>query len=57
MGRVFKYLGDEGVREDEMKRAMISMPFTPGIVELFKLVKRTRINLTALLFQIQIQSS
>eukprot|EP00069_Balaena_mysticetus_P022614 bmy_14272T0 len=40
MGRVFKYLGDEGVREDEMKRAMISMPLTPGVVELLNFIRK-----------------
>ncbi|TEA33036.1 hypothetical protein DBR06_SOUSAS32910001, partial [Sousa chinensis] len=40
MGRVFKYLGDESVREDEMKRAMISMPFTPGVVELLNFIRK-----------------
>ncbi|XP_058912945.1 pyridoxal phosphate phosphatase PHOSPHO2-like [Kogia breviceps] len=40
MGRVFKYLGDEGVREDEMKRAMVSMPFTPGVVELLNFIRK-----------------
>ena len=42
MGRVFKYLGDEGVREDEMKRAMISMPFTPGMVELLNFIRKNK---------------
>lgn len=42
MGRVFKYLGDKGVREDEMKRAMISMPFTPGMVELLNFIRKNK---------------
>ncbi|XP_069327597.1 pyridoxal phosphate phosphatase PHOSPHO2 [Eulemur rufifrons] len=42
MGRVFKYLGDKGVREDEMKRAVTSMPFTPGMVELFNFIRKTK---------------
>ncbi|XP_049743351.1 pyridoxal phosphate phosphatase PHOSPHO2 [Elephas maximus indicus] len=42
MGRVFKYLGDKGIREDEMKRAMTSMPFTPGMVELLNFVRKNR---------------
>ncbi|XP_053453846.1 pyridoxal phosphate phosphatase PHOSPHO2 [Nycticebus coucang] len=42
MGRVFKYLGDKGVREDEMKRAVTSVPFTPGMVELFNFIRKNK---------------
>ncbi|XP_074001534.1 pyridoxal phosphate phosphatase PHOSPHO2 [Numenius arquata] len=34
MGRVFAYLGDNGVKEDEMKRTMTTIPFTAGMVDL-----------------------
>lgn len=42
MGRVFQYLGDEGVREDEMKRTVTSMPFTPGMVELLNFISKNK---------------
>lgn len=42
MGRVFKYLGDEGVSENEMKRAVTSIPFTPGMVELFNFIRKNK---------------
>ncbi|XP_006867087.1 PREDICTED: pyridoxal phosphate phosphatase PHOSPHO2 [Chrysochloris asiatica] len=42
MGRVFRYLGDKGVREDDMKRVVTSMPFTPGMVELLNFVRKNR---------------
>lgn len=42
MGRVFKYLGDKGVREDEMKRAVTSMPFTSGMVELLNFIRKNK---------------
>lgn len=42
MGRVFKYLGDEGVKEDEMRRTVISMPFTSGMVELFSFLRMNK---------------
>ncbi|XP_039104755.1 pyridoxal phosphate phosphatase PHOSPHO2 [Hyaena hyaena] len=42
MGRVFKYLGDEGVREDEMKRTVTSMPFTLGMVELLNFIRKNK---------------
>uniref|UniRef100_A0A8C7EW31 Pyridoxal phosphate phosphatase PHOSPHO2 n=1 Tax=Neovison vison TaxID=452646 RepID=A0A8C7EW31_NEOVI len=35
-------LGDEGVREDEMKRAVTSMPFTLGMVELLKFIRKNK---------------
>ncbi|KAM6129966.1 LOW QUALITY PROTEIN: pyridoxal phosphate phosphatase PHOSPHO2 [Pterocles gutturalis] len=34
MGRVFVYLGDNGVKEDEMRRTMTTIPFTVGMVDL-----------------------
>ncbi|KFR10275.1 Pyridoxal phosphate phosphatase PHOSPHO2 [Opisthocomus hoazin] len=34
MGRVFVYLGENGVKEDEMKRTMTTIPFTAGMVDL-----------------------
>ncbi|XP_021255499.1 pyridoxal phosphate phosphatase PHOSPHO2 isoform X2 [Numida meleagris] len=34
MGRVFVYLGDSGVQEDDMKRIMTAIPFTAGMVDL-----------------------
>ncbi|XP_004460849.2 pyridoxal phosphate phosphatase PHOSPHO2 [Dasypus novemcinctus] len=42
MGRVFKYLGEEGIREDEMKNVMASMPFTPGMLELLNFIRRNK---------------
>ncbi|OBS70954.1 hypothetical protein A6R68_00511 [Neotoma lepida] len=42
MGRVFKYLGDEGVKEDEMRRAVTSMPFTSGMLELFTFLRKNK---------------
>nr|XP_004651991.1 pyridoxal phosphate phosphatase PHOSPHO2 [Jaculus jaculus] len=40
MGRVFKYLGEEGVKAEEMKRAVTSMPFTFGMAELFSFIRK-----------------
>ncbi|KAK2532540.1 Phospho2 [Columba livia] len=34
MGRVFVYLGDNGIKEDEMERTMTTIPFTAGMVDL-----------------------
>ncbi|KAM6177747.1 pyridoxal phosphate phosphatase PHOSPHO2 [Rhynchocyon petersi] len=42
MGKVFKYLGEKGIREAEMKRAVISIPFTPGMVELLTFIRKNR---------------
>ncbi|XP_036900403.1 pyridoxal phosphate phosphatase PHOSPHO2 [Sturnira hondurensis] len=42
MGRVFQYLGDEGVREDEMKRTVTSMPFAPGMGELLNFIRKNK---------------
>ncbi|XP_069472268.1 pyridoxal phosphate phosphatase PHOSPHO2 [Ambystoma mexicanum] len=38
MGRVFKYLGDQGIRQEEMKRVMTAIPLTTGMSELLKFV-------------------
>ncbi|XP_077024683.1 LOW QUALITY PROTEIN: pyridoxal phosphate phosphatase PHOSPHO2-like [Tamandua tetradactyla] len=42
MGRVFKYLGEEDVREDEMKRPVVAMPFTPGMLELLNFIRKDK---------------
>ncbi|NXC50089.1 PHOP2 phosphatase, partial [Penelope pileata] len=34
MGRVLAFLGDSGVREDDMRRTMTAIPFTAGMEEL-----------------------
>ncbi|XP_075465239.1 pyridoxal phosphate phosphatase PHOSPHO2 [Ascaphus truei] len=38
MGRIFTYLGEQGIREDEMKRIMIAIPYTPGMTELLHFI-------------------
>lgn len=38
MGRVFRYLGDSGVREEEMKRTMTTIPFTDGMKDLLDFI-------------------
>lgn len=38
MGRVFRYLGDSGVREEEMKRTMTTIPFTEGMKDLLDFI-------------------
>ncbi|XP_030065564.1 pyridoxal phosphate phosphatase PHOSPHO2 [Microcaecilia unicolor] len=38
MGRVFHYLGDQGVRANEMKKMMTAIPFTAGIHELLDFI-------------------
>lgn len=38
MGRVFKFLGDSGIGEDEMKRTMLTIPFTGGMKDLLEFV-------------------
>ncbi|XP_020645116.3 pyridoxal phosphate phosphatase PHOSPHO2 [Pogona vitticeps] len=40
MGRVFRYLGDNGVREEEMKRTMTTIPFTAGMKELLDFIRK-----------------
>lgn len=42
MGRVFKYLGDEGVIEDEMKRVVILMFFILGMVEFLNFIRKNK---------------
>ncbi|KAJ7345663.1 hypothetical protein JRQ81_001613 [Phrynocephalus forsythii] len=38
MGRVFRYLGDNGIREEEMKRTMTAIPFTAGMKDLLDFI-------------------
>ncbi|KAM6465521.1 pyridoxal phosphate phosphatase PHOSPHO2 isoform 2-T6 [Liasis olivaceus] len=38
MDRVFRYLGDNGVREEEMKRTMTTIPFTSGMIDLLDFI-------------------
>ncbi|XP_067327791.1 pyridoxal phosphate phosphatase PHOSPHO2 isoform X1 [Anolis sagrei] len=38
MGRVFRYLGDNGVKEEEMKRTMTTLPFTAGMKDLLDFI-------------------
>ncbi|XP_053121235.1 pyridoxal phosphate phosphatase PHOSPHO2 [Hemicordylus capensis] len=40
MGRVFRYLGDNGIREEEMKRSMTKIPFTEGMKDLFDFISK-----------------
>ena len=40
MCRIFKYLEDAGVREDEVKKAGTSIPFTLGFVELLNFIRK-----------------
>lgn len=42
MGRVFKYLRDEGVKEEELKRAVTSLPFTSGMIELLSFLRMNK---------------
>ncbi|XP_029461560.1 pyridoxal phosphate phosphatase PHOSPHO2 [Rhinatrema bivittatum] len=42
MGRVFRYLGDQGIREDEMKGMMTAIPFTTGMHELLNFVSQRK---------------
>lgn len=42
MGRVFKYLRDEGVKADELKRAVTSLPFTSGMIELLSFLRMNK---------------
>ncbi|XP_007669391.2 kelch-like protein 23 isoform X1 [Ornithorhynchus anatinus] len=42
MGRVFRYLGDEGIREDEMKNTMTTIPFTAGMEELLNFIGKNK---------------
>ncbi|XP_054828765.1 pyridoxal phosphate phosphatase PHOSPHO2 [Eublepharis macularius] len=38
MGRVFRFLGDNGIREEEMKRTMTAIPFTEGMKDLLDFI-------------------
>ncbi|CAH2305721.1 pyridoxal phosphate phosphatase PHOSPHO2 [Pelobates cultripes] len=38
MGRVFTYLGEQGIREEDMKRIMIDIPYTPGMTDLLQFI-------------------
>lgn len=38
MSRVFRYLGDSGVTEEEIKRTMITIPFTEGMKDLLDFI-------------------
>ncbi|XP_042300847.1 pyridoxal phosphate phosphatase PHOSPHO2 isoform X2 [Sceloporus undulatus] len=38
MGRVFRYLGDSGVKEEDMKRTMTTIPFTAGMKDLLDFI-------------------
>ncbi|NWJ05677.1 PHOP2 phosphatase, partial [Crypturellus undulatus] len=42
MGRVFAYLGDRGVGEDEMRSTMAAVPFTPGLVDLLGFIIKNK---------------
>lgn len=42
MGRVFVYLGDSGVQEDDMKRTMTAIPFTAGMVDLLGFIGKNK---------------
>ncbi|XP_044522452.1 pyridoxal phosphate phosphatase PHOSPHO2 [Gracilinanus agilis] len=42
MGRVFKYLGDKSVEEGEIKKTMIKMPFTEGMLELINFIGKNK---------------
>ncbi|KAM4626705.1 pyridoxal phosphate phosphatase PHOSPHO2 isoform 1-T4 [Discoglossus pictus] len=42
MGRVFTYLGEQGIKEDDMKRIMIAIPYTPGMTELLHFIAQKK---------------
>ncbi|KAM5153245.1 pyridoxal phosphate phosphatase PHOSPHO2 isoform 1-T2 [Mantella aurantiaca] len=42
MGRIFTYLGEQGIREDDMKRIMIAIPYTPGMTELLHFIGQNK---------------
>lgn len=42
MGRVFSYLGEQGIREEEMKRLMTAIPYTPGMTELLQFIGQNK---------------
>ncbi|KAE8580976.1 hypothetical protein XENTR_v10024614 [Xenopus tropicalis] len=42
MGRVFSYLGEQGIREEDMKRIMIAIPYTPGMTDLLHFIGQNK---------------
>lgn len=42
MGRVFKYLRDEGVKVDELKRVVILLFFILGMIEFFSFLRMNK---------------
>lgn len=42
MGRVFKYLGDQGTRQDAMKKIMTTLPLTTGMAELLTFLEQKK---------------
>lgn len=40
MGRVFRYLGDNGIREEDMKKTMTTIPFTAGMKDLLDFIRK-----------------
>ncbi|XP_053554387.1 pyridoxal phosphate phosphatase PHOSPHO2 [Bombina bombina] len=42
MGRIFTYLGEQGIKEDDMKRIMIAIPYTPGMTELLQFIAQKK---------------
>ncbi|KAM9305771.1 pyridoxal phosphate phosphatase PHOSPHO2 [Gastrophryne carolinensis] len=42
MGRIFTYLGEQGIREEDMKRIMIAIPYTPGMTELLHFIGQNK---------------
>ncbi|XP_067843614.1 pyridoxal phosphate phosphatase PHOSPHO2 [Heptranchias perlo] len=38
MRRVLGYIGDQGIKESEMKQVMESIPYVPGLVDLLKFI-------------------
>ncbi|XP_044273548.1 pyridoxal phosphate phosphatase PHOSPHO2 [Varanus komodoensis] len=43
MGRVFRYLGDNGIREEEMKKCMTTIPFTAGMKDLLDFIGKHKV--------------
>ncbi|KAG8432413.1 hypothetical protein GDO86_016892 [Hymenochirus boettgeri] len=42
MGRIFSYLGEQGICEADMKRIMIAIPYTPGMTELLNFIGQNK---------------
>ncbi|XP_067891486.1 pyridoxal phosphate phosphatase PHOSPHO2 [Heterodontus francisci] len=42
MQRVLAYIGDQGIKESEMKQVMQSMPIIPGMVDLLKFICQSK---------------